>query len=204
MFKKEFNENELAAIELLEISPECAVVTKNKDGKYYVIDILEDEEDESAPFEVRMFEVDYRFKNGQESSPKRLVGAVDFHFDKVLIDGEHLKTTLIVHPDKLLLDAFTRDSIYKFLEGFARYTNNEYKDHAAEPIQAIIIQGVSFDGRKNDFAPYANLGYSPIFHDRTASAIKESENFSARKFNNNFEELYNYFETKIQSPSEKV
>ena len=203
MFKKEFNENELAAIELLALNEEFAVVTRDKNGQYYVIDLEEEDEDDIP--RVRMFKPHYTFDGKQERIPKTLVALVEFELKHVKINDNERAVALVVQDEKVLPDAFARDSIYKFIEGFANYTNAEYEQAGEKgPIDAIIIKGVSLDGKKNGFVPYKNLGFDTCFAFGSSCAIKRSKDFTKRKFNNNFEELYNFFEGMIQNPSEKV
>ena len=204
MFKENLNENELAAIELLGLNAEFAVVTRDKNGQYFVLDLEEDDEDEFP--RVRMFKPNYSFDGKKERVPKTLVAVIEFDFKQVTMkDGEEA-TALVVQEDKVLPDAFARDCIYKFLEGFAGKTNNDYVTVGAKPpIDAIIIKGANPEGKKNGFVPYSNLGFNACFSFGTSCAIKHAENFVSRKFNNSFEELYDQFEQKIDvSSSENV
>ena len=45
MYKKKLSGNELATIELLGLDPDFAVVTRDKNGQYFVIDLTEDEDE---------------------------------------------------------------------------------------------------------------------------------------------------------------
>ncbi len=193
MYKRKLTGNELATIELLGLDPDFAVVARDKNGKYFVIDLTEDE-DEEYPYRVTMHKPVYHFDGKKESVPKQLVGAVEFDIQETQ-DGIR---TIIVSSERVLPDAFTRDCIYKYIEGYAYNLNQEYKKIANEPvIDLILIKGTNTDGKKNGFVPYSNLGYESAFHYNQSCAVKREDAFQERKFNNSFSELYDQFEKII-------
>ena len=85
MFKKNYNGNELAAAELLGIDPTLSVVTKDSNGKNYVLTLIEDEEDETAPYQAVLFDPMYRF-DGREHVTDQIEGMLEFEF--TLMDDE--------------------------------------------------------------------------------------------------------------------
>ena len=182
MFKKNYNGNELAAAELLGIDPTLSVVTKDSNGKNYVLTLIEDEEDETAPYQAVLFNPMYRF-DGREHVTDQIEGMLEFEF--TLMDDEKGDEITAIHiTDRYFPTAFARDNLMRFVEGFAKETG----------IGAVVVSNMVSDG-KNTFAPYTTLGYAPAAEGDDVIAVKTK--LVDRKFPNTYEELYDQFEEKI-------